>query len=111
MIGVLHHIYTRSDQQKAVGEALRVVKPGGRVLIRESNLKNPLFRIFWNYVFPLTAKMGVWSRSSSAPRCARWRRTRDDRTLAIPVRARGTLGAPSAGRTQAAAAGVGTCRP
>ena len=27
------------------------------VLIRESNLINPLFRLFWNYVFPLTAKI------------------------------------------------------
>ena len=52
------------------------------------------------------------SRSIGHPAdCARRRRTRDDRTLAIPVRARGTLGAPSAGRTRAAGAGVGTCRP
>jgi hypothetical protein len=27
------------------------------VVIRECNLINPLFRIFWNYVFPLTAKI------------------------------------------------------
>jgi ubiquinone/menaquinone biosynthesis C-methylase UbiE len=57
LIGVLHHIYSREDQLKAVHEALRVVKPGGVVLIRESNLINPLFRLFWNYIFPLTAKI------------------------------------------------------
>lgn len=67
MIGVLHHINTRSDQRKAVGEALRVVKPGGRVLIRESNLKNPLFRIFWNYVFPLTAKIDLFGGEHWVP--------------------------------------------
>ncbi|MFV2057439.1 MAG: class I SAM-dependent methyltransferase [Thiohalomonadales bacterium] len=57
LIGVLHHIYSRDDQLKAIREALRVVKPGGTVLIRESNLINPLFRLFWNYIFPLTAKI------------------------------------------------------
>lgn len=57
LIGVLHHIYSRDDQLKGVREALRVVKPGGTVLIRESNLINPLFRLFWNYIFPLTAKI------------------------------------------------------
>ena len=38
-------------------EALRVVKDNGIIIIRESNLINPFFRIFWNYVFPLTAKI------------------------------------------------------
>ena len=57
MIGVLHHIYSKSDQTRAVREALRVVRDNGAVIIRESNLINPLFRIFWNYIFPLTAKI------------------------------------------------------
>jgi len=57
LIGVLHHIYSRDDQHRAIREALRVVKPGGTVLIRESNLINPLFRLFWNYIFPLTARI------------------------------------------------------
>lgn len=57
MTGVLHHIYSRDDQMKAVREALRVVTHDGVLIIRESNLINPLFRIFWNYIFPLTAKI------------------------------------------------------
>jgi ubiquinone/menaquinone biosynthesis C-methylase UbiE len=57
MIGVLHHISTQEDQIRAINEALRVVKPGAAVIIRECNLNNPLFRIFWNYIFPLTAKI------------------------------------------------------
>ena len=57
LIGVLHHIYSRDQQLKAITEALRVVKTGGAVLIRESNLINPLFRLFWNYIFPMTAKI------------------------------------------------------
>jgi ubiquinone/menaquinone biosynthesis C-methylase UbiE len=54
---LLHHIYSKNDQKKAIEESLRVVKKSGYLVIRESNLKNPLFRIFWNYVFPLTAKI------------------------------------------------------
>lgn len=57
MTGVLHHIYSRTEQMKAVKEALRVVKPEGVLIIRESNLLNPLFWMFWNYIFPLTAKI------------------------------------------------------
>lgn len=57
MIGVLHHIYSRTEQRNAVLEALRVVKKNGVVIIRESNLINPAFRFFWNYVFPLTSKI------------------------------------------------------
>lgn len=57
MTGVLHHIYSRNDQGRAIGEALRVVGSGGIVIIRESNLINPVFRLFWNYVFPLTSKI------------------------------------------------------
>lgn len=57
MIGVLHHIHSESKQISAVREALRVVKDNGIIIIRESNLINPFFRIFWNYVFPLTAKI------------------------------------------------------
>jgi hypothetical protein len=34
-----------------------VVKENGYLIIRGNNLKNPLFRIFWNYIFPLTAKI------------------------------------------------------
>ena len=57
MIGMLHHIHSPQDQIRAVREALRVVKDNGVLIIRESNPANPLFRIFWNYIFPLTSKI------------------------------------------------------
>ena len=57
MIGMLHHIHSAEDQIRAVREALRVVKDDGVLIIRESNPANPLFRIFWNYIFPLTSKI------------------------------------------------------
>jgi ubiquinone/menaquinone biosynthesis C-methylase UbiE len=55
--GVLHHIYSKDDQKKGVREGLRVLRPGGVLIIRECNLINPLFRLYWNYVFPLTARI------------------------------------------------------
>jgi len=67
LIGVLHHIYSRDDQLKAIREGLRVVRPGGIVLIRESNLINPLFRLFWNYIFPLTAKIDKFGGENWIP--------------------------------------------
>jgi ubiquinone/menaquinone biosynthesis C-methylase UbiE len=57
MIGVLHHMSSKKDQRRAINEAIRVLKEDGHLVIRESNVKNPLFRIFWNYIFPLTAKI------------------------------------------------------
>ncbi len=57
MIGVLHHIHSRNEQVAAIQEAFRVVKDDGVVVIRECNLINPVFRVFWNYIFPLTAKI------------------------------------------------------
>ena len=57
MIGILHHIHSRNEQVAAIQEAFRVVKNNGVVIIRESNLINPVFRVFWNYIFPLTAKI------------------------------------------------------
>ena len=57
LVGVLHHIHSRADQLKVITECLRVLKVGGYLLIRECNIRNPLFRFFWNYVFPLLAKI------------------------------------------------------
>lgn len=57
LVGVLHHMRPRSAQIAAVEEALRVVREDGVVIVRESNLVNPLFRLYWNYVFPLTARI------------------------------------------------------
>jgi ubiquinone/menaquinone biosynthesis C-methylase UbiE len=57
LISVLHHIHSHQQQTAVVRETLRVVRKYGFVIIRESNLLNPLFRVFWNYVFPFLAKI------------------------------------------------------
>jgi ubiquinone/menaquinone biosynthesis C-methylase UbiE len=52
-IGVLHHLPDREAQRAACAEVHRVLKPGGRFLVHESNPRNPLFRFYMGYVFPL----------------------------------------------------------
>ena len=52
-IGVLHHLPGWNTQLAACAEAHRVLKPGGRFLVHETNPRNPLFRFYMGYVFPL----------------------------------------------------------
>jgi SAM-dependent methyltransferase/uncharacterized membrane protein YbhN (UPF0104 family) len=52
-IGVLHHLPDRESQRHAFTEARRVLKRAGTFLVHESNPRNPLFRFYMGYVFPL----------------------------------------------------------
>lgn len=52
-IGVLHHLPGRDAQQKALHEISRVLKEGGLLLVHESNPRNPLFRFYMGYLFPI----------------------------------------------------------
>jgi len=52
-IGVLHHLPGREFQEGAVREVARVLKPGGVLLVHESNPRNPLFRFYMGYLFPI----------------------------------------------------------
>jgi SAM-dependent methyltransferase/uncharacterized membrane protein YbhN (UPF0104 family) len=52
-VGVLHHLPGREEQRAAVREVMRVLKPGGVFMVHETNPRNPLFRLYMGYVFPL----------------------------------------------------------
>ena len=52
-INTLHHLASIDQQKAAFGEMHRVLKTGGRVIIHEMNIRNPLFRLYLSYVFPL----------------------------------------------------------
>ncbi len=53
IINVLHHLPSPAHQREALQEIARVVRPGGLVFVHEMSMRNPLFRIYLSYVFPL----------------------------------------------------------
>jgi len=52
-VGVLHHLTGGDAQADAAREVARVLRPGGRFIVQETNTRNPLFRFYMTYVFPL----------------------------------------------------------
>jgi SAM-dependent methyltransferase/uncharacterized membrane protein YbhN (UPF0104 family) len=54
MVGVLHHVPGVKLQKDACREVLRVLKPNSGVfIVHETNPRNPLFRFYMSYVFPM----------------------------------------------------------
>ena len=66
-IGVLHHLSGPEAQQAACREVARVLKPGGRFLVHETNTRNPLFRFYMGYVFPLLKTIDEGTEQWIAP--------------------------------------------
>jgi ubiquinone/menaquinone biosynthesis C-methylase UbiE len=52
IINVLHHLSSLEEQRRAMSELLRVLKPGGLLMVHEINTRNVLFRFYMGYVFP-----------------------------------------------------------
>jgi SAM-dependent methyltransferase len=52
-INVFHHLSGPAQQARAFAEVARVLRPGGVFFLHEMNVRNPLFRFYLNYVFPL----------------------------------------------------------
>jgi 2-polyprenyl-3-methyl-5-hydroxy-6-metoxy-1,4-benzoquinol methylase len=52
IINVLHHLSSVDEQRRAFDELLRVIRPGGLLLVHEINTRNVLFRFYMGYVFP-----------------------------------------------------------
>lgn len=53
VVGVLHHLPGRQAQTQALAEIRRVLRPGGTLLVHESNPRNPFFRFYMGYLFPI----------------------------------------------------------
>lgn len=72
-VGVLHHVGDPRAQARSVMEIRRVLRPGGRLIVQESNPRNPLFRFYMGYLFPLLRTIDDGTEWWIAPR--QWRAT------------------------------------
>jgi SAM-dependent methyltransferase len=70
-VGVWHHLGGAEGQATAMREAARVLAPGGRLLIHETNPRNPLYRLYMGYVFPILKSIDEGVEHWVDP--ARWR--------------------------------------
>ena len=52
-VGVLHHLAGPDAQAAVCREVQRVLRPGGVFVVQETNPRNPLFRVYMTYLFPL----------------------------------------------------------
>lgn len=67
-VGVLHHVGDPRAQALAVAEIRRVLRPGGRLIVQESNPRNPLSRFYMGYIFPLLRTIDDGTEWWIAPR-------------------------------------------
>ncbi|OPZ19819.1 MAG: Ubiquinone biosynthesis O-methyltransferase [candidate division BRC1 bacterium ADurb.BinA364] len=64
---VLHHLPGREEQRRAAAELWRSLKPGGRFILHEINVANPLFRFYMGYVFPILREIDTGEEWWIAP--------------------------------------------
>jgi SAM-dependent methyltransferase/uncharacterized membrane protein YbhN (UPF0104 family) len=69
-VGVLHHLADKDAQAAACREIARVLKPGGTLVVQETNTNNPLFRFYMGYVFPILSRIDEGTEHWIEP--ARW---------------------------------------
>jgi SAM-dependent methyltransferase len=75
VVGVLHHLPDIAAQETACLEILRVLRPGGRLVVHETNPRNPLFSFYMGYVFPILKTIDEGTEWWIEP--ARWERRTD----------------------------------
>jgi SAM-dependent methyltransferase len=66
-INVVHHL-KRGEQELALAEMARVLRPGAPLLVFEINTRNPLFRLYMRKVFPRTRRIDRGDEEFLLPR-------------------------------------------
>lgn len=56
-VGSLHHLDGAEAQDISCREVARVLKPGGLLIVQETNTRNPLFVFYMGYVFPILSSI------------------------------------------------------
>ncbi|MHB1261361.1 MAG: class I SAM-dependent methyltransferase [Thermoplasmatota archaeon] len=69
-INMVHHL-KRGEQEAALAEALRVLRPGAPLVVFEINVLNPLFRFYMRHVFPRTRRIDRGDEEFLTPRAFR----------------------------------------
>ena len=67
-VNVLHHVIDLDERERAFGEIVRVLRSGGRFFLHEMNTRNPLFRTYMSYVFPLLRRIDEGNEAWIHPR-------------------------------------------
>jgi 2-polyprenyl-3-methyl-5-hydroxy-6-metoxy-1,4-benzoquinol methylase len=77
-INVLHHVIDPVAQNMLLEDVMRALRPGGMFILHEINTRNPFFRLYMSYLFPLLRNIDDgterWLDPLNPPpvRCARW---------------------------------------
>lgn len=87
-INTIHHLPDVERQEQAFREVRRVLRPGGRFLVHEMNVRNPLFRFYMSYIFPLIKDIDdgteVWLKETTGPLSDGWKLVKTEYRTFLP---------------------------
>src|SRR5262249_48386569 len=67
-VNVLHHVGDAPEQDRALAELARVVRPGGLIFVHEISTVNPLYHLYMAYLFPLWKRIDLGTEFWVDPR-------------------------------------------